>query len=68
MCLAIPGKVKKINGREVIVEYPGQERKVMVGDDVINIGDYVLVQMGIIVKTISKEEAAVSLKAWTQNQ
>lgn len=64
MCLAIPGKVKEINGRQALVKYPGEARKVLVGDDSIKVGDYVLVQMGIIVKTISKKERDVATSAW----
>ena len=29
MCLAIPGKVKKINKRTLIVKYPSEEREVL---------------------------------------
>ena len=64
MCLAIPGKIKKIDGRKVTVEYPGQEREVMVGNDPIKVGDYVMVQMGIIMKTLNQAEAVEAKKAW----
>ena len=66
MCLAIPGKVKKVEGHKVLIEYPGQERMALVGDDVIKPGDYVMVQMGVVVNSISEEEAKVSLKAWEE--
>ena len=56
---------KEINGMEALVEYPGEERRVMVGEKNIKAGDYVLVQMGIIIKTLSKKEAQTSLKAWS---
>lgn len=65
MCLAIPGKIIKINGREALIEYPGENRKAFLGDDVkVKLGDFVLVQMGVVVKKISAKEAKVSLKAW----
>lgn len=49
------------------MEYPGEVRRAFLGDDVKAIvGDYVLVQMGVIVKKISTEEAKVALKAWTR--
>ncbi len=66
MCLAIPGKVKKIDGHKVLVEYAtvNEERQALVGDDVLNIGDFVMVQMGIIVKVLSKKEAEMALMAW----
>lgn len=64
MCLAIPGKVKSIDGQVAIVEYPKEERKVMVGGTDVNVGDFVMVQMGIIIKVLSPEQAEVSLDAW----
>ena len=65
MCLAIPGKIVKIEGRRVMVEYPGKEvRLALVGDEPVKVGDYVMVQMGIVIKIISPKEAKVALKAW----
>lgn len=64
MCLAIPGKVQKIEGHKVIVEYPGQTREALLGDEVVRVGDYVLVQMGIVVKVLSVKEAKLARKSW----
>lgn len=65
MCLAIPGKIVQINGRDVLIEYPGENRRAFLGDDVkAKLGDYVMVQMGVIVKKISAKEAELSWKAW----
>jgi hydrogenase expression/formation protein HypC len=64
MCLAIPGKVIKMEGRKATVQYPGESRFALVGDDPVKIGDYVLVQMGIVIQILSPEEAAESQKAW----
>ena len=64
MCLAIPGKIKKIEGKKVIVKYPGEIREVLIGDKPIKVGNWVLVQMGVIIKIISSKEAQISLKAW----
>jgi hydrogenase assembly chaperone HypC/HupF len=66
MCLAIPGKIEQISGHQVTVRYPNDTRKVLVGDDPVKVGDYVLVQMGVVVGIISKKEADVSLKAWSK--
>lgn len=67
MCLAIPGKIKQVDGREALVEYPGEIRRAFLGDDVKAIvGDYVMVQMGVVVKKISAKEAKLSLKVWTK--
>lgn len=67
MCLAIPGKVKKIEGHKAVIEYPGETRLVLVGDDPVKVGDYVLVQMGIVIKILSPSEAAITSKAWIKS-
>lgn len=64
MCLAVPGKVKKVDGNVVTVSYPGEDREVFSGGIEVEVGDYVLVQMGVIVKKIPKNEAKIAIKAW----
>jgi hydrogenase assembly chaperone HypC/HupF len=64
MCLAIPGKIKKINGKTATVAYPGETREVLLGEKGLKAGDYVMVQMGIAVKKLSPREARASLSAW----
>jgi len=61
MCLAAPGKVVKIKGREAVVEYVLENGKVlrrraMIGERNARVGDYVIVQMGIIVEMSAKVE------------
>ncbi len=57
MCLAIAGKIKNISGKKVEIQYPGEVRQALAGDEKIKIGDYVLVQMGIIIKILTPKEA-----------
>ena len=64
MCLAIPGKVIKIDGRQATVKYPQVIRPALIGDIVPKIGDYVLVQMGIVIQKMSKKDADLSLSSW----
>ena len=64
MCLAIPGKIIKIDGRQATVKYPQVIRKAVIGDVVPRVGDYVMVQMGIIIQILSKEDAKISMSAW----
>lgn len=56
MCLAIPGKVKQVEGMKVIVEYPHESREVFAGDIKVGPGDYVLVQMGVVIKKLTPKE------------
>jgi len=64
MCLAIPGKIIKINGQQATVQYPHESRQVLVAGIPVKLGDYVLVQMGIIIQVISSADAQASLAAW----
>ena len=64
MCLAVPGKVKKIKGRQALVEYPGEVRSALIGEKGVKVGDYVMVQMGIIIKILSCQEAKAAHKVW----
>ncbi len=64
MCLAIPGKVINTKGQKVTVQYPQERREVFAGGMSVVVGDWVLVQMGIVVKVLSEEEALESQKAW----
>lgn len=64
MCLAMPGKIIKIEGDLATIEYPGQTRTATIIDGEYSIGDYVFVSAKIIVQKLSKEEALESLKGW----
>ena len=67
MCLAIPGKVTSIDGKEIVVSYVGNEkRKAVAGRFEVGVGDYVLVQMGMVIEKLSKEEYDSSMSAWNE--
>jgi len=60
MCLAIPRKVLEVNGKEAIVDCDGEKKKVMSLLD-LELGNYVIINSGIVVEKISKEEAENAL-------
>ena len=64
MCLAIPGQITKVEGHRVTVKYPGEERFALVGDEKLKKGDFVMVQMGIVIKILSKKEVLEAQKLW----
>ncbi|OGC45347.1 hypothetical protein A2V49_00890 [candidate division WWE3 bacterium RBG_19FT_COMBO_34_6] len=66
MCLAFPGKIIKIEKKQATVEYPKETRVAFLGGEGFKVGDYVMVQMGIVVKKISKKDALIAQKAWTK--
>jgi len=65
MCLAIPGKVKKVLDKKVLIKYPSVEREAFLGDANVKPGDYVLVQMGVVSRILSEEDALEMQKAWS---
>ncbi len=66
MCYAIPGRVKDIKGKQVIVDYFGQEKKAINEFYNINRGDYICAQGGFVIKKVKEDEAKEILEAWQE--
>lgn len=64
MCLAIPGKVKSVLGKKVMVQYPHSHTEVYTGGFTLKSGDYVLVQTGIVIQILTPIESASAISAW----
>lgn len=63
MCLAIPMKIKTIDGFLCTCEARGIERDVslfMMQDETLSPGDHVLVHVGYAIQKVSDDEAAAS--------
>jgi len=60
MCLALPGKIIKIEGDNAIVDYGAEQRDVKLVQD-FKIGDYVLVSAGLAIQKIPEKEALDAL-------
>ncbi len=58
MCIAIPGRVEKVEYPYAIVDFKGTKRKVRI-DLLENVreGDYVLVHVGFAIQKVEKAEA-----------
>ena len=55
MCLAFPGKIKKITGQNAIVDFDGIEKEInisLVGD--VKIGEFVIVHAGFAIEKVSE--------------
>jgi hydrogenase expression/formation protein HypC len=60
MCLAIPMKIKTMNGFNAVCEAKGVERNVslfMLQDEKLRPGDFVLVHVGYAIQTVAADEA-----------
>lgn len=64
MCLAVPAKVKSIEGETAEVDFGGVSRKISLGIlSGVKKGDYVLVHAGFAIGKVDKAEAEDTLKA-----
>ena len=66
MCYAIPGKVKEVRDKIVIVDYFGEEKKAHNETADLNVGDYIYAQGGYVIRRISENEAKEILSAWEE--
>jgi hydrogenase expression/formation protein HypC len=66
MCLAIPGKVKKIfNDRTAEIEIGGIIKRASLDlIPKIKVGDYVLLHAGFAIEVIDQKEALEIFRAW----
>lgn len=65
MCYAIPAKLMAINHNTGILDYFGEQRRVLLdAADNYHIGDYVYAQGGIVVSKVSAQEVHAILATW----
>jgi len=61
MCLAVPGKVISIEGKEAVVDFLGTRRTVRVDLVEARVGDHVIVHVGYAIDVLDEESAAETL-------
>ncbi len=64
VCYAIPGRVARVEGNKISLDYFGEERTAIAIDVKPIVGEYAYAQGGVIVKIIAEKEALQVLKAW----
>ena len=63
MCLAVPMKIKSVDGYQAVCEAKGIEREIslfMLQGEPIALGDHVLVHVGYAIQKVSEEEARLT--------
>ncbi len=67
MCLAIPGKIVKIEGNIALVDYGGVVKEARI-DFVPGVkkGDYVIVHTGFAIEKMDEDAAKKSIEAWEE--
>jgi hydrogenase expression/formation protein HypC len=71
MCLSIPSKVVKISEDKTVctVDTMGVQRDaslLMMGDDEVQIGDFVLLHIGFVMEKIDEKEALLSIETYKE--
>ena len=69
MCLAVPMKVRSVDGFNAVCEAKGIEREVslfMLQGDEVAPGDHVLVHVGYAIQKVSEEEARSTWELFDQ--
>ena len=63
MCLAIPGKIKKIKGSSAFFDYEGEEYKTDISlSPKVKVGDWILMHDGRALSKITQKEAKENLE------
>ncbi len=70
MCLAIPGKIKKINKKTniALVDFDGIEREVNVSLVKAKKGDYVIVHAGFAIQKLGEQNASEIIKLFLKSK
>ncbi len=67
MCLAVPGKVVKIDGNRAMVEYDEVKKWVDISLlEKVNVGDYILVHAGYGIEIVNVDEAIKTLELYKE--
>jgi len=63
MCLAIPSKIIKIEGERAVIDVYGAQRSIslIVLDEPVDIGDYVIVHAGFAIQKLHEDVAKETL-------
>ena len=68
MCLALPGKIEKIDGEKAIIDYDGIKKEANVSFIDCKEGDYVLVHVGFAIEKIDEERARRAYSLLDENE
>ncbi|MDD2626679.1 MAG: HypC/HybG/HupF family hydrogenase formation chaperone [Candidatus Methanomethylophilus sp.] len=66
MCLAIPGKIVKIDGDEGEIDFGGVIRTANVSMVDAHVGEWAVVHAGFAIEIMDEDEAQTTLKLWNE--
>ena len=67
MCLAIPGKILKIDGNSALIDFDGIKQKVIIAL-ILNpeVGKFVIVHAGYAIEQMDEKDALESIEQWKE--
>lgn len=67
MCLAIPGKILKIDGNSALVDFDGIKQKVIIAL-ILNpeVGKFVIVHAGYAIEQMDEKDALEAIEQWKE--
>lgn len=68
MCLAVPGKVVKIEKNKATIDYITEKRTADLSLLKPKVGDYVIVNSGFVISKVPKKEAIEALKLFMKKK
>ena len=66
MCLAVPGKIIRIEGDVGEIDFGGVIRKANIAMVEAKVGDWAVVHAGFAIEIMDEEEARETLKLWNE--
>jgi hydrogenase expression/formation protein HypC len=66
MCLAVPGKILSVDGKDANVDFGGVTRRVNVSLVKAGVGEYVIIHAGFAIQVVDREEAEETIKIWEE--
>ncbi len=66
MCLAIPGKIVKIDGDTADIDFGGVIRKANVAMVEAKVGEWAVIHAGFAIEIMNEEEAMETLELWNE--
>ena len=67
MCLAIPGKILKIDGNSALIDFDGIKQKVIIAlIQNPEVGKFVIVHAGYAIEQMDEKDALESIEQWKE--
>ncbi len=66
MCLAVPGRIISIDGDTALIDYEVERRRAKLLESSYRVGQYVIVQAGIVLQKVPSKEARAALKLYKE--